>query len=557
MSDVDLRRLGLGAPPERPRHGPRWPLGFVPRLRSWLWHHRRSLLVAGLATAMVAAVTLIGAGRSPMPSDDEGTYLAQAWAVQVKHQMAHYTYWYDHPPLGWIQIALWTWITGTFHHVVTHAVMAGRYLMVILTAVSAVMVYVVARRLRMQRWAAVMAVLLFGLSPLAVAFHRQVFLDNIAVAWLMAAFALALSPRRSLWAAAASGLCFAVAVLTKETVLILAPALVWQLWQQCDRRTRAFCITAFATVFVLSAATYPLYALLKGELLPGSHHVSMLDAAKWQLFSRTGSGSIFSAGTSAHHTVAGWMALDRWLMVAGACASIGALLVRRLRPLAAALLIQIVMLVRGGYLPGPFVIAMLPFAALLVAGVAQETWLPEVRWRTGRRPEPTVVVARLAVVVAMVIGALSVAGPWYRGNRRLMTADASRPWSRAAHWVEDNVPRKDRVIVDDTMWVDLVDRGFDPNFGVVWFYKLDTSNNLDPSVARHLPGGWRDFQYIVSTPTLRGSIDVPGGFVPVHDALTHSTVVASYGSGGDLVEVRRVDPGTTPHPATPGPAPAP
>ena len=120
-------------------------------------------------------------------------------------------------------------------------------------------------------------------------------------------------------------------------------------------------------------------------------------------------------------------------------------------------------------------------------------------------------------------------------------------WAAAEGWVERNVPRDQRLIVDDTMWVDLVDHGFPKQLGVVWFYKLDSSNNLDPSVARRLPGGWRQFGYIISTPNMRSSVqDMPNGLVPVREALANSTVAAKFGAGNDLVEVRQINPQATP-----------
>src|SRR5204863_7332653 len=215
---------------------------------------------------------------------------------------------------------------------------------------SAALVFLISRRLGLPRWAATLATLLFGLSPLAVSFHRMVLLDNISVAWLLAAFALALSPRRSLWAAAASGLCFAVAVLSKETFLLFLPALIWQLWLQCDRRTRAFCVTAFSTVLLFALIAYPLFALLKGELGPGPGHVSLYDALRFQLVTRPASGNVLQPGTSAHSTVAGWLAVDPWLGLVGCGLVPLGLVVARLRPITVALLVQVVMLARGGYL---------------------------------------------------------------------------------------------------------------------------------------------------------------------------------------------------------------
>src|SRR4051794_22268295 len=203
MMDVaELRELGLRPPDAPPPPSP--SLGLIPRLRSWLWVHRQSGLIISVLSVVVAALQVTGMTRSPIPSDDEGTYVAQAWAVQVHHRLAHYTYWYDHPPLGWIQIAAWTWLTGAFHRA-EHAVMAGRELMVIATLAAAGLTYLVGRRMGMRRAWAAAAVVLFAFSPLAVANHRAVLLDNLGVVWMLAAFALALSPRRSLWAAAGSG----------------------------------------------------------------------------------------------------------------------------------------------------------------------------------------------------------------------------------------------------------------------------------------------------------------------------------------------------------------
>ena len=63
---------------------------------------------------LLAVVHARGMTSSPAWFDDEGTYVAQAWAVETRHDLAHYTYWYDHPPLGWFVIAAWTWPTQAF-----------------------------------------------------------------------------------------------------------------------------------------------------------------------------------------------------------------------------------------------------------------------------------------------------------------------------------------------------------------------------------------------------------------------------------------------------------
>src|SRR5215217_4607702 len=67
------------------------------------------LVVTGLVHGLHMTVT-----PALVTTDDEGTYVAQAWAILHQGRLAHYTYWYDHPPLGWIQIAGWAWLTHAF-----------------------------------------------------------------------------------------------------------------------------------------------------------------------------------------------------------------------------------------------------------------------------------------------------------------------------------------------------------------------------------------------------------------------------------------------------------
>lgn len=57
-----------------------------------------------LSVLLVGLAQLVNVTGWPVFGDDEGTYTAQAWAV-LHGDLAHYTYWYDHPPAGWIQLA--------------------------------------------------------------------------------------------------------------------------------------------------------------------------------------------------------------------------------------------------------------------------------------------------------------------------------------------------------------------------------------------------------------------------------------------------------------------
>ncbi len=507
---------------------------LAPAANAFLRHHATSVpIVVGL---LIVAAVALGSGITHYPgfSDDEGTYTAQAWAVLTQGTLAHYTYWYDHPPLGWLQLALLMRLVGPLLPG-PGAVAAARSLMLLPAFASAALLYVLARRLSLRRGFAAGAVLLFVLGPLAVTLLRQIYLDNIATPWLLAAFVLAASPSRRLWAYAGAGACFAVAVLTKETYLLALPGLVLLVLQRVDRRTKSFCLTAFGLAFGLLALGYPLYALLKGELLPGRGHVSLLEALTFQLYRRPGTGSPLTSSSAAHQLVAGWLHTDPWLIALGIGLVPAALVVRRLRPIGVVLAVFALMPLHGGYLPQPYVIGLLPFCALTIAGSLDAAWHESTRsaYRTRLR---RIAVGALAVTLLVI-----VAPRWARGDAYAMRADQTRPVYAAERWIAAHVNRRARLLIDDTMYVDLARMGFAQRFGVVWFYKMDFTTNLDPSIVRHLPQGWRAFDYVVSTPVIRSALEQsPRGLEQVRQLLQNSRPLVSFGTGSERVEVRRV-----------------
>jgi 4-amino-4-deoxy-L-arabinose transferase-like glycosyltransferase len=516
-------------PPPRARDG------AAAAVRTWLRAHALSLPIIIALLALTA--TLVGTGMTRFPGfgDDEGTYVAEAWATLAHGQLSHYTYWYDHPPLGWMQLALMTSVFGGLVKGAT-AVATARSLMLLPALATTALLYALGRRIGLRRGFAVLAVLMLVCSPLGLRSLREVYLESFALPWVLGAFLLAATPSRRLWAFAASGACFAIAVLTKETMVLFLPGLVLALIYNADRRTRPFCLTAFFSAFVLIAIGYPLYALLKGELLPGAGHVSLEQSIVWQLAGRQATGSVFAAHSAARQTIDMWTAVDPWLLALGVGAVPIALFVRRLRPVAVAMAVALLAAVRGGYLPEPFDIGLLPFCALLPAGLLDALWghrlLPP-RGRVWLRP--------IAVVGIVVAAAVVILPAWHQGDSYAMTANETRPVVAAEHWIEAHIPHRARLLVDDTMYVDLVNAGFAPRWGVVWFYKLGFTNNLDPAIVRHMPKGWREFDYVISTPVTRTALQhSPGGYTEASAALAHSQTVASFGTGWQQIQVRRI-----------------
>src|SRR5204862_4811035 len=113
------------------------------------------------------------------------------------------------------------------------------------------------------------------------------------------------------------------------------------------------------------------------------------------------------------------------------------LVVARLRPITVALLVQVVMLARGGYLPGPFVVGLLPFAALVIGGLAAVAWGDRHVTRAGT----FAVGRRLAIAGLAVVALVTVGGRWFRSDRGQMTANSSANWAAAERWVDERVPR--------------------------------------------------------------------------------------------------------------------
>ena len=104
----------------------------------------------------------------------------------------------------------------------------------------------------------------------------------------------------------------------------------------------------------------------------------------------------------------------------------------------------------------------------------------------------------MGTLVATAALVASAGTMWPPVLRYLLTTDTDAPLRQAQEWISDNVPVQDRLIVDDALWVDLVDEGRDRR-DVVWFYKLDT----DTEVQSWSPRGWRDYDWVLSTASLR------------------------------------------------------
>ena len=541
MTLTDVGRRGSTASTthsgQESKDSPRDPFGWMSRNRE---ARRRWELRAGLAIVLVIVAVFHGrnlVGWPLLDNDDEGTYYAQAWAVLNKGELAHYTYWYDHPPLGWLQLALFLeplqWVAGSLPTVV-----GGRMVMVLYTVISAALLYQLARNLGLRPVLALATPLLWALSPLVGYEGRQVFLDNMQMPWLIASFVLASDRQCRLPLHMASGLCFAAAVLTKETAVLAAPAVVLLLWRSAYPPTRTFAVVGWLASAFLAGMVYPLYALLRSELIPGAGHVSLLDAVIWQLSAREGSGFILIPGTAAHGMVSFWLNHDKVLILGGLAAAVICLVVSRLRPIAVLVLVYFLFMGRpSGYLPAMMIITVLPFAALLMTGLLDETLNA-----THKLPRRGGRLTRVVMVFAAGAALYHATAPWPGQWREAHTADLNGPYVEALQYVTDNINRDTTIVTSDVAWNDLVRAGWagDGFTGAIWFYKLDRDEEADV----FLPQGWRDIDYLIIGPGMRQLIEsrtVDAESDPnVIAALRNSVSVKRWGSGPGQVDLRAV-----------------
>ncbi|MHA7288677.1 glycosyltransferase family 39 protein [Arthrobacter sp. MDT3-24] len=480
------------------------------------------ITMAGLALA-AAVLSLWNLTGSPSYQDDEGTYTSQAFAVHSGN-LAPYTYWYDHPPLGWIQIAALNWLPTLLGLGDGTAIGATRYVIAVFFVASALLLYMLARRMKVRIPFAALTTVIFILSPLSLVLGRQVYLDNIGVPWLLMAFYLALSSRDALWHHVCAGICFAVAVLSKETLAIFGPALLLALMYRARWSNRSFSVVGFLTVGGLILAFYPLSALLRNELLAGPNHVSLQEALAYQFLERSGSGTIFEARSSRAELLTGWLYFDKYLVAAGLVAAGVCLLRKRSRVIPVSIVSFAIPVVLGqGYLPAMYIIGVIPFLALALGTGVDIAWTGMEKLGHQRaKLRHTLRVGFVALLSASLI--LMSVPQWFEQDRALLVAETNTNWRNAMTWVQDNVPRSDVVLAPYSMWYDLNASGWHDAWTMIATEKPD----LDERFETEHPGGWREIDWIIVGPSVTANIDRLG-LSRAGSALQHSEPVQTFG----------------------------
>jgi hypothetical protein len=508
----------------------RW-LGYLP-----------SLLVIVPVLGLVFAVHWMGFEGWPIRQNgDAGVYASQVWAVVFHHELAPFSYFYDHPPGAWLTMALYAFVTRAFQRDPTTLIVV-REAMVCFHMISSALLFGLARRMHYRRGLAALAVLIFSLSPLGLQYQREAFIDNVMVMWLIAGLYFMASRRRDIPSAIAAGACFGMAILSKETALAMVPAMIVFFWLNTDPRKRVHRILAHYLPFAGMIGIYLVYAFGKHEFFVGRGHVSLVGTFKWQLVSRKPTGSLLDVHSQTFAMAMNWVHSDPVVLLACVALAPLALLTRRTFTFGFMVVCQIGTVCHNGYMPFAFVTLLYPLAGLVVAGVANNFWngFAGRRRRDGHHPTKRTLPrwiprtalygVRLAVLTG-IVGAVLLAFPrWQPQLAQAMEARPDLAVVQAVHYMETHVPRSKLVVTDNDSWTDLREAGFHPA-------PVDKLQ-LDPAVRRRLDHGWKDIAYVMS---MKFSPSDCTTYSITAVAVDHSVVVAAFGHGASTIYIRKVN----------------
>ncbi len=498
---------------------------------SRIWAGERGLVLGLVVVGLVAHSFNMLDYPSFTFKDDEGIYAAQSWAVLREGHLTPYTYFYDHAPAGWLLSALWMALTGgtnTFGN----AVDSGRVLMLGLHLGMVPLLYGLTRRLGGTPLAAALATLLFSLSPLAVFYQRMFLLDNIMLFWLLLSLYWLSDEAGRLSHRVLSGLAFGLALVTKETAVFVLPAVLLLAWRQRRPHQGNFAFSSWFVPMLMVVSWYPLYALLKGELLGAGQAfgffvtngggsgsgVSLVDALKWQ--STRSGGGIFNLDNLFWQLVrTDWWPRDPILLAGGSLASLINLLRgwRNRQALIGGLLglLPLVYLGRGGIVFDYYILFAIPFLCLNLALLAG--------WLLARLPgRGSLVVATLAVVALVVSYSLLGSLP------ALFTEHPDLAGREATSWIKQNIPASSRLIIRDDLWAGLHEPGLGgPSFPNAHSHWKVAS---DPAIRDGVfEGDWRKVDYMVMSPGLIESFNATDNKVALA-ALAHAHLVKRWES---------------------------
>ncbi|MEU4526116.1 glycosyl transferase [Amycolatopsis sp. NPDC024027] len=376
------------------------------------------IVLALLALAGGLRVLYLAAPAPALPA--EAANVAHAYAL------GHFTPFTDAggagvSPFGWWQLTAYTMVSDAFGRSAS-ALAAVRETMLVAAVLGTVLLWFLARRLGLTRWASAAAVLLVAASPLALGLQRLVVVEHLAAVWVLGALVLITRPGARIRHDVLAAVCLLAAVLTSPLALLFLPAAGWLLVRRAPARAA---LVAVLLNLGLGLAFGPAAAELRPHLAAASPP-----------------------------SVADWVALDPAWAVLSTVALVAALAVTALRPFAVSGLLLVAALLVPG-VPDTAVLALLlPLTPLLFAAVVQALARQRVPVHRGNRARGPGTVLAAGVLVAVV------AAGWIYGYPALRPATGrGGPLVEAQDWLRANASGA-RVLVDDGAWAEFAKAGW-------------------------------------------------------------------------------------------------
>lgn len=503
------------------------------------------LLVAGLAHG-------INMFHFPYIENDEGTYMSQAWSVINEGKLAPYTYWYDHVPGGWLQIAVWVELTGGFH-TFGSIINSGRVLMLLMQIGSTLMLYYIARNISQSITIATLVALLFALSPYGIYYHRRILLDNIMTFWMLLSILLLVSKSVSLKHIWLSAVSLGISILSKEVAVFIIPVMIYLVFLRSHRSHRWYAVIGWITIVVAIISLYVLYAILKNELFPSgtllggtNPHVSLIGTLQYQA-SRGKDGGFFDLHSGFWYMVSNyWISNDPMLVIVGSlCTVISIIAIRWNKLIGLMGLITLALwafLARGGEILSFYLLPLLPCLALNI-GLTLSLIVRLLKKYLATSKGRIMIIHTFQTFIAGIclmgifVGYSSPDLGFQNNHFLLWNSSQADQQNDAIVWAEKHIPHNSVIVIDNFSWTDLRDTGTGTSFpNVQWYWKVD----LDPAIRIGVfHNNWRNIDYLIVTDQMIHDAEV-SQLTLVEDALQHSTTLVRF-EGSWPIEIRRVD----------------
>ncbi|EFH87167.1 ArnT family glycosyltransferase [Ktedonobacter racemifer] len=490
-----------------------------------LWLETLGLLLVLVGIGLAHAYNMFNYPRYEL---DEGTYIASAWSI-LQGQLMPYAYGYAHPPAGWIQLATWIPLFNGFF-AFGNALNTGRAIVLLYKLGSALLVYLITRRLSARRSLGLLAMVIFALTPLGITYQREIYLDNIAIFWFLLSLFLLVTGNSRLRAIIFSALTLGIAILSKEVLILLMPAMLYAVWLYTTSFQRKFALVAFGYTTLALCSAWILMALMRGEFfsytwhLPWDNHahLSLLQTILEQTKRTQSEGSL---GTSFSQ----WMGLDSLLVVISIVAPVFNLVFgfrQRNQLLLSLLALSFWLLfIRGGVVFPYYIIPLIPLVAMNCAFTCATLarWISQVT----RLPLLQGILVLLAIAAIVPYDILH-AQPIY-------THDYAQEQRQAMDWMREHLPRNTVVVIPPQYFVDMRVSGGEAVGAHSPFPKAQLFFNVatDPSIYHdQLKDNWQNIDYILVDPDvilhLNMIREVKGGSSILQQALKHSVERAHF-----------------------------